>query len=712
MDAEIQTKLAEIKRRRISLMQQQISASPIKTPDGRTAAPGTTAEEAARVPAGMIYDERTGGYVDTALQAERLGKGRGAAASYMAGTPLVGESMDEIAGAVSSALTGKSPEIEQETFRQSRQQFQESNPKTATALEIGGGVVGSLPAAAVGASGVAGMRGGMLAKGATAAAGGAATGAVEGAAQGYGAGRGQERTKGARSGAMMGGALGAALGPTAAALGYGAGELVKRVKGMDVRVIADEFGLSPKAARVVQKALRDDDLEAASRAISSAGDGAMLADAGEGTAALLDAAMASGGKALRVGRQAVDERASAVGARLGGDLDNVLGVTQGRKEAQRRISQRTAPARKKAYDAAYSTPIDYAGSGQAIEDVLSRVPSGTLRKAVQEANDAMQTAGVKNQQIMARELEDGVFELVEMPNVQQIDEIRKALSQIARDETDAVTGKVSGAGLRASRLARELNTALGDAVPAYKRATKIGGDKIAEENAFDMGARLFSQSTTVENVADAMQGASISARQSAAAGLRRQIEDRLSNVRRTITDGSTDAREAMQLVKEMSSRANKEKVELLLGPDKAKEMFALIDKSLPALELRAAVAGNSKTAIRQAIQGQVAEEAAPGFLRKVASEFGNPLDAAKEVTQTMMRANGRSLSDAERAIYGEIADALTAKRGRDAQQALRTVRKALEGQPINDAQARQVGKVAGALIFSGGYRPTQEALAY
>lgn len=680
------------------------------TPDGRTVAPGTTADEAARIPEGMVYDPRTGGYADTAAQAQRMGKGAGAAASYMAGTPFIGESMDEIAGAVSS-LGGANPEIEQERFRQSRKQFQESDPKTAMGLEIAGGVVGSAPLAAGGAGLVTRAGGGALGKGAAAAATAGTAGALEGASQGYGAGRGQGRVKGAQTGAAIGGGLGVALGPTAAALGYGAQELARRVKKLDLRVIADEFGISRKAARVVQRALREDDLDAAMTALQNAGPDAMLADAGDATAALLDASMNSGGRALRVGREAVDTRAAQAGAELGGKLDGILGTTQGRREAQRRIAQRTAPARKAAYDRAYASPIDYASdAGRNVEDVLARVPSSTMNRAIREANEAMQAAGVRNRQIMAEIADDGTVTFKEMPNVQQLDEIRKALSQIAQDETDAVTGKITGAGRRASGLARDLNEAIGEAAPAYKRATRIGGDKIREENAFNTGARLFSGSTTLEDVTEAVADGSMTSRAAAAAGLRNQIEERLSNVRRTITDGSTDAREAMQLVKDISSRANKAKVRALVGGKKADELFAMIDEALPALELRAAVAGNSKTAIRQAIQGQVKEEVAPGFLRKVASEAGNPLDAAKAVTQAVTRSGDKVLSDAEREIYAEIADALVGKRGQAAQQALRTVRRAMNGQPINDAQARQVGKVTGALVFSGGYRPTQERL--
>lgn len=127
-------------------------------------APGTTPEQAARIPEGMVYDPQTGGYVDTALAAQRGGAAGGLATSYLGGTPFVGSYVDEAAGAIDRALTGANPEIAQETVRQAQQQFCESNSKAALGASIAGGVVGSLPmlaaAPAVAASAPASMGGG------------------------------------------------------------------------------------------------------------------------------------------------------------------------------------------------------------------------------------------------------------------------------------------------------------------------------------------------------------------------------------------------------------------------------------------------------------------------------------------------------------------------------------------------------------------------
>jgi hypothetical protein len=257
--------------------------------------------------------------------------------------------------------------------------------------------------------------------------------------------------------------------------------------------------------------------------------------------------------------------------------------------------------------------------------------------------------------------------------------------------------------LRAGRLARDLRSAVGEAVPDYLRALKVGGDKIQRDNALDMGRKLLFKRTTVEDVRDLVsQGLSSESREAARQGIRAAIEDTLSNVRRTISDPDIDAREAMQAVKELSSRANRSKLRLILGDTKAKDLLDELDRSATALALRAAVARNSDTAIRQSIQGQVAAEATPGLVRRTLGRGGNPLDAAQTITEEIAGIDPRTMSNAEKAIFDEIATALTRIRGPEAQRALFAVRKALEGQPIKDAEAEIIGRLIGGGVAATG----------
>jgi len=624
------------------------------------------------------------------------------------GAPIVGEWLDEAVGMFSPRAA--------DAMRQTSDAMERQNPGQSMGLGVAGGIAYSLPALAFQAPAAIGNfvgRGGSaMTQALRAGAVAAPAGAIEGAATFAGRAEDGERGGAALTGGAVGAGLGGVLGAFAPMLSQGATNLAKRVKKLDVGVIASEFGISPDAARTVKQALVNDDLSAASARLAQLGDDAMLADAGDATGALLDASAATGGAALRTARKAVDGRSERLGKRLPTVLDAILGKSGGIKAAAKGIAQRTAPARTAAYQRAYSTPINYAdGAGRAIEDVLARVPSKTLTAAIDEANEAMQAAGLRNMQIMAEIAQDGSVRFREMPNVQQLDEIKKALDGAARAAVDTF-GRPTGPGVRASKLARELRDAVGAAVPSYRAALKIGGDKIKEDQALDIGRKLLWKNTTVEDVRDLVSdGMSVEARGAIRRGLRETIEGTMSNVRRTITDPNTDAREAMQIVKELSSRANQSKLELALGKGKAKVLLDQLDKMATALELRSAIAGNSKTAIRTAIQGQMQAEATPNLAIRTLGNLGNPLDAAKEVTQTIAGMDPRSVSEAIRANAEEIASALTRIQGKDAQRALTVVNKALQGQPLKDAEARMLGRLFAGSTAAGAYRAGTQSQA-
>lgn len=607
---------------------------------------------------------------------------------FSQGLPFVGEYSDELTGMIDPAAGEQQRAVQGAMDRQ--------YPKTSTALQIGGGIAGSAPLAALAAPAIVGAAPASLAMRVAAGAGaGAAAGGVEGAVSGYGAGQGDTRMESAVTRGLTGAALGGFIGGAAPAVASGIKNLAESLKGRDVNVIAGQFGISKDAAKVVKAAIENDDLQAAQVALRRAGSNAMLADASPGAAQILDTAMQAGGAANRIGREAVETRAIAANDSLTRSLDTILGPVQGLRGATSEIASRTAPARAAAYERAYGTAIDYAADqGRAIEGVLARIPPRTIQAAISEANDAMRAAGVTNKQIMAEIGDDGAVVFREMPNVQQLDELKKALQSIGQSETDALTGKISGAGMRANRLARELSEAVADAVPTYRTAVRLGGDKIAEQNALEAGRKLLLPGTTRESVAEVMAGASREAKDAARRGLRSYIDDTLANVQAAMTNfdpnNPTAAAEAVKLVKQLSSRANREKVEMVLGPARADALFRQLDEAGTQLATRAAVARNSATASRLAGQQMVNEITSPGALGSLMQ--GEPGQALRQIVQLFTGQGGEAQMARKQAIYGEIAQALTGMRGQQAQDALQIVERAIAGQPISSAEAARIAR--------------------
>lgn len=632
------------------------------------------------------------------------------------GAPLVGEWLDEAVGMVSPRAA--------KAMRQTSDAMERQNPGQSAALNIAGGIAYTIPALVAGAgTGAANWvaqaptRMGQAIRGFAAAA---PAGAVETGATFAGRAEDGKRLQQGGVGAVVGAGIAGVLGVFAPALGEGVASLARRIKKLDVTTIANEFGLSPEAARVVRKYLMSDDLDAAQRVLARGGDDAMLANAGPATRQALDTAASTGGEALTIARTRVGEAVDAGSKRLLGAIDDVLGTADGGlKGATRQIAQRTAGIRQQAYDRAYNAAIDYADdAGRNIEAVLGRIPTRTIRAAISEANDAMRAAGVRNKQIMAEIADDGAVVFREMPNVQQLDELKKALQSIARNETDAVTGKVTSAGVRAQNLARDLADALAEAVPQYRTAVKLGGDKIAEENALNLGRRLLSEATTVEDVRMlAREGMSDEAKAALRRGIRENLDAIMGRARATIADlesgavdfttGQNASAEAVAAIRNLLTRNNMTKTRLALGTD-AKRLFDELEKMADVLVLRSAVARGSQTAIRQAGQQQMADETAPGLVRRVAGNLGNPLEAAREVSQSAVGIDARSISDQQAKYYAEIADALTRIRGPEAQRALQAVREAMAGQPMKDADAQLIGRLVSGGATASAYQGLQQ----
>lgn len=618
------------------------------------------------------------------------------------GAPFVGEWLDEAVGVVSPQAA--------ENMRATSDAMERQRPGQSLGLNVAGGISYGAPMAVEGVrwAGQAGTRLGTALRGAGA---GMAAGASEGATAE--AGRANEGSRGdaAVRGGAIGGGLGFALGAFAPMVADGVKNLAQRVKKLDVRTIAEEFGISPGAARMAREALQNDDLDAAARRLGELGEDAMLADSGPATGALLDAAAQAGGRGLRETRDAVSQRSEAIGQRLPRSLDRILGRPRGVNSAARSISQRTAPARRKAYERAFSTPIKYADdSGRAVEDALGRIPPRILNDAIGEANDAMREAGQRNLQIMAEIGDDGDVVFREMPNVRQLDEIKKALDSIGRDADQF--GRPTERAMRAQRLSRRLRDSLTDAVPAYKQALRLGGDKIQQDQALDLGRRILFDNVSVEDVSAFVgDGLPAPAMEAARQGVRETVENSMSRVRRTITDDDVAAREAMQVVKELSSRKNKDKLRLILGENRANQLLDELDRTATALALRGAVSRNSATAIRQSIQDQAAAEVEPSLARRTAGNLGNPLEAAQEVTQSLTGIDARSLNEAQRELLADVAGALTRIRGAEAQRALVAVRGAMEGQPIKDAEAELIGRLVAGTGAATVYQAGRQSLA-
>lgn len=595
---------------------------------------------------------------------------------------------DELRGAVQGGLAAMQGGDFGSTYKQVVDQSRNAldyqrriNPVGSFAAELGGGLVTGAVAAPV----VAPMAGlgtaartlpmwqQMLRGGAVAVPGGALYGA---GASGDSLG---ERLGGAGLGGTFGFVGGSAAPIIARGIGVGAQNVLNR---LNTNRAARQAGVSPEAARFVTETLQADDaLGAGAARMAAAGDERMIADAGQSAANLLDYAIQSSGRAGRVASEAIGQRVARSSQAISNALDDALGVPQGVRSLRADIGSSTAAARDAAYKAAYARPIDYASpKGRKIEELLSRVDPEIIEKA----NNMMRLEGLRSQQIMARIAPDGTITYQRMPDVRQIDYITRAL----RDKEQSTIG-LGGFGGQTDigrlygKLRSEMRDEARQAVPEYNVALETAADPLSRSQAVLFGSTMLRPSVSRDQVAETVLRMSGPERQAAQQGVRAQIDELLANVTRTVSDGDTTAREAIAALKNLSSRANRQKLTVLMGKTDADRLFSRIDEAATAFELRANVAANSRTNQRQEMGRRVQALTAPDDALTTLMR-GEPVNAGKRAIQALTGQTPDVALRRQDEMMTEIVRLLTA-RGLDADQALQVLQSL--GMQFNSSQA-------------------------
>lgn len=671
-------------------------------------------------PSEMIYDSTTGQMVDTAALAERMGQAQGASAQYLMSAPLLGSYTDEAMGAVDEFLNNRNPAIATETMRQAQGQFQENNPKTSLGVGLASGIVNSLPAAAIAGPTIAAHAPATLAgQAGYGAAIALPSMAAEGAIYGYGAGDDGNRAGEAATGGIIGGVLGGTLGAAAPFAANYARQGWQGIKSMFAKApiarVADDLGISPQAAKFLNTTLGDLDLDAADVNLNRSGPNAMLADASVGASQQLDNALQNSGGHHEMVNSRVNTRIVEAGKRLTRRLDDLLGTPEGRVTAQTNIRAETAAPRKDAYAAAYAHAIDYASpEGRRIEGLLGNLPQGRVNAAIRQANelmaiDAAESGGPVARQIMAQVDDAGNVVFSELPNATQLDYIKRGFDRLVDAGRDAVTGKLSPEAVTASRASTLIRNAHAAANGAYEDALEVAADSITRENAAEFGFNMLAKRIRRETVVGELDGMPGGQRQAMMQGLRSYIDDVLANVGRVASDPNVETRQVRTLINQVTTPASQAKVTALIGRDNAAGLFSQIDEAAAALELRAAINQNSKTAVRMMANATAGDLTAPGVVERIRSL--QPIAAASEIAQSL---TGGSVDDAvlarKQALFSEIADVLTRSGDDEAKRALMVLQRLQIDQPASESQARLIGNAFAAAMSTPAYLEGQRAL--
>lgn len=612
------------------------------------------------------------------------------AATAFQGVPFVGSYLDEIATSIGGEQVG-------ENILQAQQAVEGGYPTQSGLLRVAGTVAGIAPILAASGPNIVGQGTTRAAAMMSGALRGGIAGGVEGAVYGAGDQFGAGRQQNAINNGAVGGTLGAAGGAFVPLLDETLQHVLGRFRDQPADVIATELNVSPGAATMIRQALMAGDPEDAMRRLMQRGDDAMLADAGEAGAAMLDGAVNSGApRAAVIGRNAVEQRVSRQNANLTGVIDDTLGAPLGRDTSIRSIRQGTAAERERMYSTAYGQPIDYASmEGRALEAALRRMPDSAIQHANQlsAADDAMRVAQGQepaHRQILAEIGDNGQVTYSELPTVRQVHFLMQGLDQAAS------SGEVAGALGGRTPLSRSyegvrraVGARLSSVVPEFGQAQSRFADIAAEARAIETGYGLLR--STREATAMALDGASTAELASARQGLRSYLFDEVDRISAIASDPNMDARHLREMMSELTSARATAGIRQVMGRRQANELVGAIDEAMGALELRAAISRNSATAPRQGFADAAAEVSQGGMLEQLVDT--NIRETGRRFVRVFAGDSREAQSIRTQGFMGEVARALTETRGPAAQRALRSINLAIEGQTLTPSQAELIGAV-------------------
>lgn len=516
----------------------------------------------------------TSGFVDEMAGARNAGSDK--IPEYIP-LPIGGIPARAIAGGVrvlANKVTGLDPQAEadyqaaRDEMRAGNQAAEENHP----VLYTGGQIAGSA-AVPVGAGANAATLPLRMAKSAGA-------GAVMGALGGAGEGEGLPDTVGrAATGAVVGGAIGGVATPFVEGAIKGARALATPVVNA-IRGARDPEG---EAARRVALALQRDmdlDPQASSRLNAQefvdarrAGDPVNLMDVGgETTRALARSAANTSPEGRAVLSKAIDERYEGQTPRVTSWLEKNFNYPDA-TATQEALDAAAKTANKPAYAKAYA-------KGQALWDdgldQLSQAPvvQQAIRLAFVTGRNRDALAGfppIKNPFSLNKET--GRFELADgaIPNLQFWDHVKRNLDKL---------------GAEGQAFSKALRGHLDQLVPEYQTARSGAAAFFGAEDALDAGRKIVTSRMNNSEIARGLSKMSPEERKLAQDGF---VSDYIAMLRET-----GDRRNVLNKIAE--SPAARQRLEMVLGPQKAKELEVMLRVEGIMDAARPAVQGNSTTA--------------------------------------------------------------------------------------------------------------------
>lgn len=396
-------------------------------------------------------------------------------------------------------------------IRDEYKQYADTNPFTANTVELASGIAPGLAAMFVpgGQPAGAAITARAVSSPLTKLMQAQATKNISlGAATGAAAAQGKSEQPGLSgdsiSGALMGGVMGGIIPPALSAMGY-AGRWLKRFR-------PSEATTTYQAAGKINNALQDANLTPSALGTTyqvnqALGVPAVVANLDPRLARQATDALRHSDSRVGAGIESILQRQQA------GTRDRVMTqVNKGLKsgnyyddlaELEKEMKARSAPL----YDDAYT-------HGEVTDPkVLSFLERDVFKKGMQEANESLNTRGIKTD--------------LNVPTVENLDHVKRGLDALIEKETDPITGKMTSKGRDLVGAKTEFLDALDIAVPSYGLARGVFAGGAELRDAMRTGLNDWSRMPT-EKVAKLVAGMHDGERAALRTGVARHLYDRIA----------------------------------------------------------------------------------------------------------------------------------------------------------------------------------------
>jgi hypothetical protein len=547
------------------------------------------------------YDPKTGELVITGKPMDNVNSGVGITANILNGIPIVGPAIES--GAVKAAalarsyLYGEPADKIEAALQGGIADYRRHHPNVTTAANVGGAILGTVPAAetAIGARAL-GLVGSLPVKIAQGVAGGGAIGGADAYT------RGESSTAGAISGAVLGAAspaVGATIGAIARPI----------INALPSAVKAPLQDLSSTARTWLSNAVQGETPASIQAAHEALGPNAFVGDLNHPlsrlTKSIADQPEAAAGDI----RAAYAARNAADGDRINAAITDALGPEQDLTALTGSEKAARSAAGDPLYEAWKATPIPPTDELRALMPRLNAagVSNGAANKAAIE--------GVPGAHEWFKQLPDGSLSLdtEAMPTSQAYDFMKQAL-----DDKIGVARRAGedGQARLYSKLKNDLVSAIDNhpdpnVAGIWQQARQAWADPTAIMTARNEGATALSRATDVNELRDQIQNYSLPERHAFTQGLRGYA----ANVFGATKNGDTAIKN--QLLAPNSQR----KLEYLIGPDRTEALIRSLNQEDALAASAKRITGGSPTNENAQANHLSGAAAVPGAVADYARNF-------------------------------------------------------------------------------------------